>query len=83
MMLELGLGAAAVLLVLMVGPIVAKVAEAGASWANLMAGLAILAVDRPAIVVGSVSYTNLSLPTVSSVWISWVASSVTKKDQLH
>ena len=59
MMLELGLGAAAVLLLLMVGPIVAKVAEAGDWWANLMGGLAILAVDRPAIVVGATGRLSL------------------------
>jgi hypothetical protein len=53
MMLQLGLGAAAVLLLVMVAPIVAKLVEAGERWANMMSELAILAIDRPAIVVGA------------------------------
>ena len=53
MMLQLGLGAAAVLLLVMVGPIVAKLVEAGERWATIMSELAILAIDRPAIVVGA------------------------------
>lgn len=59
MMFDIALGVGVAITGLMVSPIVSKALGLGEQFANLMTSLAILAIDRPAIVVGATGKVSL------------------------
>jgi hypothetical protein len=59
MIFDIALGAAVAIAVVLVSPMASKVLDLGEQTANLMTTLAILAIDRPAIVVGATGKLSL------------------------